>query len=88
MILMKATHPQLKKRLTNNGYRTTVVRKLILSLLLLLPLMLLLPVAPLLARVVQLRIMTGDSLRSGSDEDMVVLFAMLLVNRLLHVAGV
>jgi len=45
-------------------------------------------VAPLLARVVQLRIMTGDSLRSGSDEDMVVLFAMLLVNRLLHVAGV
>jgi len=41
---MKATHPQLKKRLINNGYRTTVVRKLILSLLLLLllPLMLLL----------------------------------------------
>lgn len=46
-------------------------------------------VAPLLARVVQLRIMTGDlSCRSGSDDDMLVLLTMLLFSLLLHVAGV
>lgn len=43
--------------------------------------------APLLVRVVQLSIMTGElSCRSGKDEDMATLLAMLLLNLLLHVA--
>jgi len=42
---------------------------------------------PLLVRVVQLSIMTGElSCRSGNDEDIAVLLAILLLNLLLHVA--
>jgi len=43
---------------------------------------------PLLVRVVQLKIMTGElSCRSGNDDDIAVLLAMLLLNLLLHVAN-